>query len=577
LLVVLASRRDSAARALTARHAAAGVCLMTPDDLSRVGWSHHLGHPDHDTAIVAERSLSSRDVDGVLTRIASVTEDDLPHIVAEDRAYVAAEMTAFLLSWLTSLTCPVLSRPTPGCLSGPPWRPERWAQVAHRLGIPVTSRRREARLSSAPDPYARPGSPCVSVTIVGETHVGAVDPALVDHARALAEAAEVELLEVQFSGHERGATLVQASPWPDISDTATGNAIVGHFAGRRPLPVARPFGRDTRFAAGASRSSEVAPGRDRLGAASGDVAVLLWGILEDGPLAAVRDALIQRGVSVFFVDQREVLHTEIDLTVDSGVSGIVRLSDRACALEAVRAAYIRPYDTRELPDVAEAGRESAAWRHALAIDDVLSSWLDLTPALVVSRPAAMASNHSKPFQAAVIRSFGFAVPDTLITTDAKAAREFWDRHQTVVYKSISGVRSIVSRLNATHSDRLTDVMWCPTQFQQYIAGHDCRVHVVGDEVFACEITAGADDYRYAARQGVDVEIRPCRVPDDVAQRCRALAAALDLPVAGIDLRLAPDGRWYCFEVNPSPGFTYYQAATEQPIAESIANLLAAAR
>jgi glutathione synthase/RimK-type ligase-like ATP-grasp enzyme len=48
-----------------------------------------------------------------------------------------------------------------------------------------------------------------------------------------------------------------------------------------------------------------------------------------------------------------------------------------------------------------------------------------------------------------------------------------------------------------------------------------------------------------------------------------------LPVAGIDLRRTPEGEWYCFEVNPSPAFTYYESRTGQPIGRAIAKLLAA--
>lgn len=305
--------------------------------------------------------------------------------------------------------------------------------------------------------------------------------------------------------------------------------------------------------------------------------IVLWGVLEDGPLAAVHDALLQiGGAPVFFANQRDTLDTEIDLVVSGDIGGTLRIRDQKCDLDAVQGVYVRCYDSRELPAVVEAGDGSAAWHHAVGIDDALNSWLDLTPALVVNRPSAMASNNSKPYQASKIRSLGFAIPDTLITTDPLAAKEFWERHGTVIYKSISGVRSIVSRLGSMHADRFADVAWCPTQFQQYIPGNDCRVHVVGDEVFACEIVSEADDYRYAGRNGIDVDIRPCDLPQNCADRCRALAASLSLTVAGIDLRRAPDGRWYCFEVNPSPGFTYYEAATNQPIAKAIAHHLISA-
>ncbi len=42
---------------------------------------------------------------------------------------------------------------------------------------------------------------------------------------------------------------------------------------------------------------------------------------------------------------------------------------------------------------------------------------------------------------------------------------------------------------------------------------------------------------------------------------------------GIDLRCTPN-EWYCFEVNPSPAFTYYQEAAGHHIDEAIAELLA---
>ncbi len=39
------------------------------------------------------------------------------------------------------------------------------------------------------------------------------------------------------------------------------------------------------------------------------------------------------------------------------------------------------------------------------------------------------------------------------------------------------------------------------------------------------------------------------------------------------MRLAPDGRIYCFEVNPCPAFSYYEESTGQPIARALAEYL----
>jgi hypothetical protein len=301
--------------------------------------------------------------------------------------------------------------------------------------------------------------------------------------------------------------------------------------------------------------------------------VLLWGLLEDTPLAAVRASLDRRGAKTFLVDQYAVLNTGVALNVDASIRGTIRVGSRRCRLGEVGGAYVRAYDSRRLLNGHGGEWNDAARRHALALDEVMSAWLELTPAVVVNRLSAMAGNNSKPYQALRIRSIGFEIPDTLITTDPAAATAFWEKHGIVVYKSVSSVRSIVSRLTPDHLNRLADIQWCPTQFQEYVPGRDVRVHVVDQQVFACEICSEADDYRYAGRQGDETSIRPCALPDDCADRCVALAANMGLLVAGIDLRRTPDGRWFCFEVNPSPGFTYFQDQTGQPIDQAIAELL----
>ena len=302
--------------------------------------------------------------------------------------------------------------------------------------------------------------------------------------------------------------------------------------------------------------------------------ILLWGLPGDRPLAAVYHALKRLGADTLLLDQREVLHTEVELCVGATVGGTLRIRGQEIGLSSIGAVYLRPYDSRELPAIAGAGPESQAWRHALEVEDLLTSWIELTPALVVNPPAAMATNNSKPYQANWIRSRGLDIPDTLITTDPGAALAFWQRYDQVIYKSVSGVRSIVSRLGPQHVERLERVVNCPTQFQRYIPGIDYRVHVVADEIFACQIVSDADDYRYSMRSGARVSIEPCDLPQEIAHRCKVLAASLKLIVAGLDLRCTPEGKWYCFEVNPSPGFTYFQEETKQPIDEAIARLLA---
>jgi len=100
-----------------------------------------------------------------------------------------------------------------------------------------------------------------------------------------------------------------------------------------------------------------------------------------------------------------------------------------------------------------------------------------------------------------------------------------------------------------------------------------RVHVVGTSHFATAVDSDADDYRYASRDGADLALAPFELPPELAGRLVEISRKMGLLVAGIDLRVTEDGEWFCFEVNPSPGFTFYEEATGQPIAAAIADLL----
>ena len=300
--------------------------------------------------------------------------------------------------------------------------------------------------------------------------------------------------------------------------------------------------------------------------------ILLWGLSGETPLALVQRALERQSAPVFVLDQHSFLETELELTFGPQVQGTLRSGADWIELSEIAAAYVRPHDSR-LPEVRNAGSDGSACSHATRLEDALLCWTELTSALVVNRPSAMASNGSMPYQSILIRSFGIDIPETLVTTDPNAALEFWEKHGSVVYKSVSGVRSIVSRLGSGHRNRLQNIANCPTQFQEYIAGPDYRLHIVGDEYFLSEIISDADDYRYASKKGGRLEIRPGSLPQDLVDRCRALVAFLGLHFAGVDLRRNQEGRWYCFEVNPSPGFSFYEVATSQPISDAVARLL----
>ena len=302
--------------------------------------------------------------------------------------------------------------------------------------------------------------------------------------------------------------------------------------------------------------------------------ILLCGIPSEPPLASVAAALDRLGVAYLHLDQRRWADWRLRVEVTRGhVQGVLSLPEVQVALDTVTGVYTRLMDFRRLPDLSRAGPASPRQRACEEVHTRLTIWQEVTPARVVNRARPQASNASKPYQAQIARSHGFSVPATLVTNVPELVVAFRAEHGRVVFKSASGVRSIVREFGDDDLRRLPMIRWCPVQFQEYVPGVDVRVHVIGERVFATEVVSDRTDYRYAESEGGSAKLTATTLDDEVAARCVALARALDLSLAGIDLRLGPDSRVVCFEINPSPAFSYYEAHTGQPISDAIARFL----
>jgi hypothetical protein len=305
--------------------------------------------------------------------------------------------------------------------------------------------------------------------------------------------------------------------------------------------------------------------------------ILLCGIPSETPLELVRNRLDERSVPYVLFNQRRFADISLEFSIDDGaVTGTLRTGGETHPLEAFAGVYTRVMDYGRLPEVRNTGAHGLALQHCRLLHETLMRWIEVTPAQVVNRSGPQASNFSKPYQAQLIRMAGFLIPETLITNEPELALEFVRKHRRVVYKSISGVRSIVRTVEGDDLKRLDRIRWCPVQFQQYIGGANVRVHVVDDETFATAIATGATDYRYAHQEDGTAVLQPIELSDELQSRCTSLARQLQLPVAGIDLKVTPEGEAYCLEVNPSPAFSYYELETKQPISDAIARYLEAA-
>jgi glutathione synthase/RimK-type ligase-like ATP-grasp enzyme len=304
--------------------------------------------------------------------------------------------------------------------------------------------------------------------------------------------------------------------------------------------------------------------------------IVVCGTIADSMIELMCARLADLGYEYMLFDQLEYpgrcnLSWEV---CANGLRGYFASPERKVDIAELTGVYARYVNYRGGP---EDSRFSGLEKQMIDAEYQLSlmQLLDLLPCTVVNRAKSSTSNDSKIYQSFVAERFGLRTPRTLVTTDPGLVKAFYEGcERRVIYKSLSSVRSIVSRLSdADLGERLGRVRNCPTQFQEAIDGVDIRVHVVADQVFATEIASDVSDYRYAGRAGGDLSMQEIDLPPALAEACVAMTASLELALSGIDLRRTPQGEYYCFEVNPSPGFIFYERMTGQPISTAVAHLL----
>jgi glutathione synthase/RimK-type ligase-like ATP-grasp enzyme len=298
--------------------------------------------------------------------------------------------------------------------------------------------------------------------------------------------------------------------------------------------------------------------------------ILLWGIMEDEPMAMAHAALQKAGAEFFFLDHRKLFTSDIECKFGAGTDGrcTVTVGSMTVDLESIRAAYVRGYNFCDYEEMQDKSRDDPLAQRAAGFEMQLIACLDASPALILNRSEPSATNGSKPYQLTLIRQVGLRIPETFISNDASAVRKFLSENQDFIYKSISGVRSIVRRVSDAHLGFIDDVNWCPTLFQRVVPGTNYRAHVLDGQVFAARIESSELDYRYGCTTMTADEL-----PVGVAQKCLEITSKLGLHFSGVDLMRTPNDEWYCFEVNPSPAYSYFERESGLPISSALAKFL----
>jgi len=198
--------------------------LISCDSLAfNVRWEHRLenGHIHTGMTLPGGLPIQSGNVRGVLNRLSNVPNSSLMLIHPSDRYYIASELQAFFLSWLTSLASPVVNRPTPLGLAGQIRHASEWVLLATKAGLPNRGYSQSSQDPVLPwDTGMRlPGSPGPVTTLVVVNGIVTGPPApevIREGCKRLIELSATPLLGVDFIVDGASWAFAGLSVMPDL-------------------------------------------------------------------------------------------------------------------------------------------------------------------------------------------------------------------------------------------------------------------------------------------------------------------------------------------------------------------------
>ena len=156
MIIVLGARHDPVATALVAAWPAAALC--SAEDLCAPGWVWPLaGNNAARRWVVQGCAVADEALSGVFVARSAVHAAELHGTHPHDRAYLAAELTAFVTLLLSSTSARVSTPVVDGAFGDATLRPERWMPLAARCGLtPSPPRLRDATSALTPTWQAWP-------------------------------------------------------------------------------------------------------------------------------------------------------------------------------------------------------------------------------------------------------------------------------------------------------------------------------------------------------------------------------------------------------------------------------------
>ena len=270
-------------------------------------------------------------------------------------------------------------------------------------------------------------------------------------------------------------------------------------------------------------------------------------------LLAMRFAVLASPDSWYFRDLARAAGPEHELLClpfseiqsQVGRDGQVRVTSVGCELTDVDAVLVRTMPPGSL--------EQVVFRM-----DTLAQ-LEAAGVVVLNPPKAVEVAVDKYLTTARLARAGLRSPRTIACqTPDDALLAFEQLGGDVVVKPLFGSEGRgITRLNdealALRAFKMLAGLGAVLYVQEFIPheGYDCRLLILGDEIFAMRRHSTSDWRTNVSRGAATQRLQPT---DEMIEMARRAATAVGAPLAGVDLLPGHDGQWYVLEVNAVPGW-----------------------
>ena len=210
--------------------------------------------------------------------------------------------------------------------------------------------------------------------------------------------------------------------------------------------------------------------------------------------------------------------------------------------------------------------DSLAWRSMVM---GLSVFLEMVDGIVINRPGSQAHNGSKPLHEWWLAKKGFDVPPAITSSDKNQIASFLMQYGNGIVKTLCGMRGTAQLVSISDFDNFS-IQQGPVHVQKFIKGYDLRIHVIGEDVHVEKIECDEVDYR--DRNSASTYSN-CNIPDQLTKKIKECSKEIGLIFSGWDFKVDKEGRYWCLEVNPMPGYDIYDKRANGRISTSLINYL----